>query len=86
MTNKLGTILVESGEAVSISSYVFDELQVLNLSGKISIKSDKEKVQISEGTWAGIGGRFGVEIGDLFNLNNEQRNFLMGEFLLDSPQ
>ena len=46
MTNKLGTILVESGEAVSISSQVFDELQVLNLSGKTSLKSDKEKYKL----------------------------------------
>lgn len=84
--NPLGELVVESGEAVALTSKMFTEFQVLNLSGKMQIHSEKEKVPLYEGSWAGIGGRFGVEIGDLFNLNDEQRSFLMRDFLLDSPQ
>lgn len=51
------------------------ETEVINLQGKImfkNLKSENDKVTLLPKLWAGVGGRFGKVIGDLFALNNDQ--------------
>ena len=79
----------QSGKQLFFSSEIFSDLELLSLKGELVFEEkikegDTEKTvmtSVPENSWVSVGGRFGDELGDFYELSKAQVKYF-SEFLL----
>ena len=87
-------VIRTTGKQLFFSSEVFSDLELLSLKGDINfeekiLEGEKEKkimTLIPENSWASIGGRFGNELGDFYEVSEKQANYFSGFLLPQSSE
>lgn len=82
-------VIRTTGKQLFFSSEVFSDLELLSLKGEINFEENiregetEKKIMtlIPENSWASIGGRFGNELGDFYEVSEKQAKYF-NEFLL----